>query len=90
MLKILHITDLHGHQSFYEWVKAQSQHYDVFYISGDLIGNTPSMKTQLSTDFDQMHFVIQWLEQITIPVFICSGNHDVINGSSDELNFPIP
>ena len=86
MLKILHVTDLHSHKPFYKWVAEQSNQYDVICISGDLIGYT---KHQIDDDtvFEQQQFVIQWLEAMIKPVFVCSGNHDVINSEESDLNF---
>jgi len=74
-LTILHVTDLHFYKPFYLWLLTQIGNFDVLCITGDLIGEiSPLEKIGRS---EQVNWVSSWLEQLTKPVFICSGNHDV-------------
>ncbi len=86
MLRILHVTDLHYHKPFYDWVMEQSKQYDVVCISGDLIGQE-KFQSNLEDKHQQKNEITQWLERMTKPTFVCSGNHDVISDIESELNF---
>jgi Icc-related predicted phosphoesterase len=88
MLKILHVTDLHGNKAYYKWVKEQSTNFDVICISGDLIGSANLSSSYNNNSFDEQKQVTQWLEEMMLPVFICSGNHDVITDDDNlyDLN----
>jgi len=80
---ILHVTDLHFYKSYYQWILAQSGSFDVLCITGDLIGEMcPSSRTNR---FQQINWVSDWLEKLTVPTFICSGNHDVDDEIDDDL-----
>ena len=68
-LTILHVTDLHFHQSHFNWITQQTKTFDILCLSGDLI-NDPR-------NSDQIEWVSVWLSALTKPTFICSGNHDV-------------
>ncbi|MBF0266639.1 MAG: metallophosphoesterase [Gammaproteobacteria bacterium] len=92
MLKLLHISDLHNHKPYFDWILNQSGNYDALCITGDFIG-----ATELITVFEpleqQIEFVTSWLEALTKPTFICSGNHDddidnrALILEDDEFNF---
>lgn len=86
MLRILHVTDLHCHKPFYEWVSELADQYDVVCISGDLIGDGTALLHDENKQAQQ-DFVIQWLEKMTKPIFVCSGNHDVITDDENDLHF---
>ncbi len=68
-LTILHVTDLHSHQPHYEWIAQQSESYDILCLSGDLIEHP--------RESGQVEWVTAWLNTLTKPTFICSGNHDI-------------
>lgn len=69
-MKILHVADLHFNQPSMEWVSAQSCHYDVTVIAGDLLNQfAPNMAAQIPA-------VRAWLRTFPGPLVVCSGNHD--------------
>ncbi|MCX6938400.1 MAG: metallophosphoesterase [Verrucomicrobia bacterium] len=69
-MKILHVADLHFHQPSMDWVSAQSCHYDVTVIAGDLLNQfAPNMGAQIPA-------VRAWLRTFPGPLVVCSGNHD--------------
>jgi len=68
-LTILHVTDLHSHQPHYEWITQQIESYDILCLSGDLIEHPK--------ESGQVEWVTAWLNTLTKPTFICSGNHDI-------------
>ncbi|CAG19292.1 metallophosphoesterase family protein [Photobacterium profundum] len=72
-LKILHLSDLHFNTGVCDWV-LQGADADIICISGDLFDD--SRHCRLTTK-QQIDWYLRWLDQITVPVFICSGNHDV-------------
>jgi len=86
MLKILHVTDLHGHKPYYQWIHEQSENYDVICLTGDFVGSANHFSLQNNKN-DQQIFVTKWLEKMTLPVFVCSGNHDVMTEVYNEQNF---
>lgn len=94
MSRILHVSDLHSHKPFYQWILEQSNKYDILCISGDLIGSNDQEYPQgltpnsLRSMDEQINFVLQWLEKLTKPTFICSGNHDV-ESDLNELDFDL-
>lgn len=69
-MTILHVADLHYHQPSMDWVAAQSRHYDVTVIAGDLLNMfSPNMGEQIPA-------VRAWLRTFPGPLVVCSGNHD--------------
>jgi len=75
MLRILHISDLHNHKPYYDWILTQTNNYDALCITGDFIGST-ELTMAIEPLEQQIEFVKRWLEALTKPTFICSGNHD--------------
>ncbi len=78
-LTLLHVTDFHFNTAYFNWVIKQLDTFDVLCLSGDLIESTKEK--------GQVEWVSHWLENISKPTFICSGNHDTekINISNEEL-----
>ncbi len=79
LLRILHVSDLHFHKRFFDWVTSEIDNFDVLCLSGDLIDH-PKKEGQIE-------WVSEWLTQCKKPTFICSGNHDIEQESmtNDEL-----
>ena len=68
-LTILHVTDLHFHQAHFEWITQQLNTFDILCLSGDLIEHP--------RELGQIEWVSAWLNTLSKPTFICSGNHDI-------------
>lgn len=73
-MRILLLADLHSVRSWYEWITAQAQGYDLVSIAGDLVDAfAPDEEGQVA------HLLNEWLptfRQTGVPLAICSGNHD--------------
>ncbi|MCL1047002.1 metallophosphoesterase [Shewanella electrodiphila] len=81
-VKLLHVSDLHFNQAQFEWITEQLCNYDVLCISGDLLDD--SLNQTLSSE-EQIEWIKQWTLTLTVPTFICSGNHDQVEVENDEL-----
>lgn len=72
-LSILHVTDLHFNRTACEWLGKQKS-VDVICISGDLFDDSVNATLSLS---EQAVWYRQFLMTLTVPVYVCSGNHDI-------------
>lgn len=77
-MKILHVTDLHGHLPWYEWLARQAGNYDLVCVSGDLIDAGDFVHQQIAD-------VTAVLSSIKVPLAICSGNHDQVARAPEML-----
>lgn len=69
---LLHVTDLHLHPRWFEWLVEGAPAHDVLCISGDLLdANDPAPHAR------QVERVLGWLRRLHGPMVVCSGNHDV-------------
>lgn len=69
---ILHVTDLHFNQRWYDWLSQRAPAHDLLIISGDLLDlacATPATR--------QAAWVTDWARSIATPMCVCSGNHDL-------------
>lgn len=72
---ILHVTDFHCAECWYEWLVKVSDRYSLVCITGDLLDLTPNIKRS-----DQSDMVLGFLREIKAPMAIVSGNHDSASG----------
>lgn len=73
--KILHVADLHGVESQYEWLETEAckTQYDAVVLAGDLCD---SFRLEgLNRQIDQISSTLIKISEHT-PVLVCSGNHD--------------
>jgi Icc-related predicted phosphoesterase len=75
VMKILHITDLHFTLPWFDWVLQRQTEFDVVAISGDL-ADKAKIRRGHSLD-EQWQAIREKLSQLTVPTFICGGNHDI-------------
>lgn len=71
-MTILHVTDFHFNQRWFDWLLHRAPAHDVVVMSGDLLdlsAATPQRK--------QIEWVSDWLNDFPRPIFVCSGNHDL-------------
>lgn len=69
---ILHVTDLHFNQRWYDWLSDRAPAHDVLVLSGDLLdlaNATPAAR--------QAAWISDWAQGISTPLCVCSGNHDL-------------
>lgn len=67
-LKLFHASDLHFNASYFDYILARQDKFDIFCFSGDFL-NKDSTQEKEQTAF--------WLKSFKKPVFVCSGNHDM-------------
>jgi len=79
-MRILHCTDLHASDAACRWIVEQSPGYDLVCLSGDLLDLNP-----YRLPAGQIERVVARIRQITVPVAICSGNHDHFAAYDDRL-----
>ena len=80
-MKILHVSDLHYNKSHFEWVALQQDSFDIICMTGDFLDE------RLGDELKQIEWVVAWIKSIQLPLFVCSGNHDVnIEGANNWLN----
>lgn len=70
-MKILHLTDLHFNQYVFSWIKEMQRNYDVICLTGDLIDARKNIPAK-----EQADTILEWLHELDVPIFVCSGNHD--------------
>lgn len=80
-MKILHVTDIHFRAFVFDWIQKQQADYDAICLTGDFLDETHA--TQIA---DQITWIKNWLSSFKTPVFMCSGNHDVIARSTQWLS----
>lgn len=76
-MKILHVSDLHARPAWYQWLVEESSRYDLVCLTGDML----NLGDVNGVAAEQIETVLSYLRNITAPLAICSGNHDL---------FPVP
>lgn len=71
-MRLIHLSDLHYKQHWFDWIATQQNDYDVFCITGDFLDT--SLSICLS---EQINWVSEWMKAFEKPLFVCSGNHDI-------------
>jgi len=82
-LSILHVTDLHFNQIACEWL-TEEHAVDAICISGDLFDDSINAALSLS---EQATWYRQFLMTLSVPVYVCSGNHDI---EQDDVSWQMP
>lgn len=71
-MTILHVTDFHFNQRWFDWLLYRAPAHDVTVMSGDLLDlASPTPHRQ------QIAWVSRWLSRYPRPLAIASGNHDL-------------
>lgn len=71
-MTILHASDFHFNQHWFDWLLHHAPAHDLLVISGDLLdlsSATPHLR--------QISWVSDWLNDYPRPMCVCSGNHDL-------------
>lgn len=83
-MRLLHVTDLHFNRRQFDWLYRQRGNADATCISGDLLCSR--LDAPLSKP-EQAHWISAWLQAFDTPLFLCSGNHDLIEADApDEID----
>lgn len=72
-MKILHVSDLHSQMTWSDWLIAESPHYDLVCLTGDIL-NLGDLSSEVDREIDA---AIARLAEIHTPLALCSGNHDL-------------
>jgi Icc-related predicted phosphoesterase len=72
MTKLLHISDLHAHRPWFNWVADHADEYDLVAYTGDFLDifGPESLATQV-------RWINAWSRALPRPLLWCQGNHDV-------------
>ena len=74
---ILYVTDLHFHRPWFDWVRAEALRLScAVAISGDLLNDNIHKAPPCA---DQVKWVAAWIANFPRPLFLCSGNHDLLD-----------
>jgi predicted phosphodiesterase len=71
-MTILHVTDFHFNQRWFDWLLNHAPAHDLVVMSGDMLDHatvTPQRR--------QIDWVTGWLNEFPRPLSVCSGNHDL-------------
>ena len=71
-MTILHVTDFHFNQHWFDWLLHRAPAHDLAVMSGDLLDlsiATPQRR--------QIEWVSNWFNDYPRPIAVCSGNHDL-------------
>lgn len=79
-MQILLVADLHYALKQFDWVLSQAEAFDVVVIAGDLLDISSFVPLDA-----QIAVIDAYLEKLAArtELFVCSGNHDVIDPSAD-------
>lgn len=72
MKPILHVSDIHAHLAWLEWLVKVSSGYGLICVSGDTL-NLGAIDTDPE---EQIAKVVPYLKRIEAPLALVSGNHD--------------
>lgn len=79
-MRILHCTDFHCNEKWFEWLIRESVNFDLVCLTGDLLDLSPDR--QLAGQID---LITSMLHRISVPLAVCSGNHDSLAGGGVGL-----
>lgn len=83
ILKILHVTDLHFNQAQCNWVLQQCADFDLLCLTGDFLDDRYGQAKPVEL---QITWLKAWFATFTVPVLVCSGNHDEATNGNNWLN----
>jgi Icc-related predicted phosphoesterase len=73
-MKVLCIADIHGNSQWFKWILENSPRFDLIILPGDFVDGYD--QRDLSLVLGEVQGFFKELEQIGVPVLMCSGNHD--------------
>lgn len=71
-MKILHVSDLHSHTAWFEWLASQAD-FDLICLTGDIL-NLGDLSADIDSEIDT---ALNHLVEVQVPLAVCSGNHDI-------------
>ena len=82
-LKVLHAPDLHYNRQACMWLADNQQIADIVCLTGDFLDTRYNAPVALS---EQVEFFLTWFTLFSVPLLVCSGNHDVVFAQGRWLN----
>ncbi|WP_107697986.1 metallophosphoesterase family protein [Campylobacter concisus] len=76
-LKLFHASDLHFNTSYFDYILAHQDEFDIFCFSGDFLNKDNTQEKEQTT---------LWLKSFKKLVFVCSGNHDAPASWLNSIN----
>jgi Icc-related predicted phosphoesterase len=73
-MHILHTADIHFNQEWMEWLVKKQDNTDAIVIAGDLLNMRTACPIPIGKQIPEIR---KHLRRFRIPVFVCSGNHDI-------------
>ncbi|OUR79603.1 hypothetical protein A9Q83_04185 [Alphaproteobacteria bacterium 46_93_T64] len=74
-MQFLHVTDIHFDKSIFNWISKRAGDFDAVCLTGDFMSEAGENEGSPEKQIARM---LSWLEDLPKPVFMCSGNHDVL------------
>jgi Icc-related predicted phosphoesterase len=71
-MTILHVTDFHFNEHWFDWLLHHAPPHDLVVMSGDLLDHTAATPQRR-----QIERVTRWLNDFPRALSVCSGNHDM-------------
>lgn len=71
-MTILHVSDFHYNQRWFNWLLDKAPPHDLLAMSGDMLDLTAATPHRR-----QIAWVSDWLNEYPRPLCVCSGNHDL-------------
>ena len=75
-MKILHCTDLHFRQPWFEWLARNASDYSVCCLSGDFLDQENASPSQVRA---QIKWIQDWVRWFPGTLVMCSGSGDAVN-----------
>jgi Icc-related predicted phosphoesterase len=76
-MRILHVSDLHFQQNWFEWLLNAAPNYDLVCIAGDWLEGRET-HASFQTQIDWIYTWKKRFIQTNVPLITCSGNHDLV------------
>lgn len=74
-MRILHCSDFHANEIWFDWLVEQAPEYDLVCLTGDLLD-----LFEIHRVHDQLRMIKAALRRVITPLALCSGNHDSFSG----------
>ena len=78
-MTILHVSDFHFNQRWFDWLLHSAPPHDLVVMSGDLLDHAAATPQRR-----QIEWVTGWLNAFPRALSVCSGNHDMEWASAAE------
>ena len=74
-IKVLHATDLHHNRQACSWLTENQRLADIVCLTGDFLDTRDDATASLA---EQVAYFLRWFQSFSVPLLVCSGNHDVL------------